>query len=998
MRYLIAICFLGLSYYAGAQATAGNTDPIAIYNKGVELFEKEKYGAAMHEFDQYVKQGQDAQTIINSKYYSAVCGIRLEHRDGEKRLIAFTKDYPENSRINDANWELAKFYFGNEKWRKSVKYLEKVEPFNLLSEDLNEYYFKLGYSHFMKEEYEEAKKGFEKIIYSKNKYYTKANYYYGYINYKEGNYDKALTAFEKIKDGGPKTMDLYIVQIYYAKGNYKKAIAHGDTLTFKDIKNEVNFIIGKSYYQLADYSKAVEYFNQYNHKISDLLDEENYQIGYSYYALDKYDKAYVYFMRIANNNDSLGQVAGYNLAHCFLKLDKKENARNAFYEASRVDYNKAVKETAEFNYAKLSFELSFQNVAIDAFQSFINTYPKSEYIDEARGLLAELFLQTQNYKDAVIVMEGITNLNDRTKKAYQKISYFWAEDRYANKQFDVAEEYFKKALKYKEDRVLEAQTYFWLGELSYASRDYNGAISNFNKAIDNSQAKESKYYNICFYNLGYTYFDQKNYGKALNYFKKYTDLENYYNDRPNRYLDASIRLADCYFMTKNYDGAIDKYNYIVTKKGPGSDYSLYQIATIYGLQSKDIQKLNTLSKLLSNYPSSIYLDDAEYESGMLNMNNREYSKALTNFNNLVNSYPSSNYVSKAQLNIGNIYVKQSNNAKAITQLEYVAKSYKGSDESKSALRILEEVMVSQGDAEEYIAFVKSIGETIEVTRADSLLYVSIYQKYRNGSCNQSVINFDNYLKNSPDGNYRTEANYYKAECEYELGNLDKAIVNYEAVVASGNNNFIPRSSSRAAYIHFRNKEYEKALYYYKELEKSTNTKDYLTTALIGQMRCNYLLEEYAFAKKDAERVIANETSTKDALIEANLVLGRVNFMDDDLSTAKANFTEVVKGTKSVMAAESKYYLCQIQFKEEDYKGTKKGVFELMDNHASYDYWVAKGFILLADVYLAEGDTFQAKATLKTVVDSYKGKELGNIAEEKLRDLESKEAIKPEDDE
>ena len=997
MRYLIAICLLGISYYASAQATVINTDPVAIYNKGIELFEKEKYGPAMHEFDDYAKVGKDAQTVINAKYYSAVCGLKLEHRDGEKRVLAFIRDYPENSRINDANWELAKFYFNDSKWRKSVKYLEKVAAFDLQPEEINEYYFKLGYAHFMEDEYTEAKESFSKIIVTENTYYARANYYYGYICYKEGEYSKALIAFDKIKNRGPKTMDLYIVQIYYAQGNYKRAISHGDTLTFKDIKNEVTFIIGKSYYQLGEYSKAVGYFNQYEHKISDLLPEENYQIGYSYYALDKYDKAYVYFMRIANNNDSLGQVAGYNLAHCFLKLDKKENARNAFFEASRVNFNKKVQETAAFNYAKLSFELSFQNVAITAFQSFINDYPKSEYADEARGLLAELFLQTQNYKDAVIVMEGIKNLNAQSQKAYQKISYFWAEDRYANKQFEVAKEYFQKALKYPTDKVLQAQTYFWLGELSYAEKDYNAAISNFTKATDNSEAKESKYYNICFYNMGYCYFDQKNYGKALNYFKKYTDLENYYNDRPSRYLDASTRLADCYFMTKNYDGAVDKYNYIVTKNGPGSDYALFQIATIYGLQSKKIQKLNTLNKLLANYPSSIYLDDAEFESGLLNMENGDYTKAAANFNQLINTYPSSNYVSKAQLNLGYIYVKQGDNTKAINQLKLVAKTYKGSDESKSALRVLEEIMVNQGDAEAYIAFVESIGGSIEITRADSLLFVSIYQKYKTGSCNQSVINFDNYLKNYPKGNYRTEANYYKAECEYELQNFDKAIANYEAVIEANASNFIPRAAGRVAGLYFKNNNYEKALRYYKILETATNTKDYYVTALTGQMRCNYLLGEYVFAKKDAEKIIASDKATKEALIEANLVIGRVNFMDKAYPQAATNFNEVIKGTKSVMAAESKYYLCEIKYLQKDYKAAKKSVFELVDNYASYDYWVAKSFLLLADVYLAEGDTFQAKATLKAVIDSYEGEELGIKAEEKLRDINSKEAIKEEEE-
>ena len=44
-------------------------------------------------------------------------------------------------------------------------------------------------------------------------------------------------------------------------------------------------------------------------------------------------------------------------------------------------------------------------------------------------------------------------------------------------------------------------------------------------------------------------------------------------------------------------------------------------------------------------------------------------------------------------------------------------------------------------------------------------------------------------------------------------------------------------------------------------------------------------------------------------------------------------------------------------------------FEELPN---YDYWVAKTYILLADNYVALKDNFQAKATLKSIIDNYKG--------------------------
>ena len=73
---------------------------------------------------------------------------------------------------------------------------------------------------------------------------------------------------------------------------------------------------------------------------------------------------------------------------------------------------------------------------------------------------------------------------------------------------------------------------------------------------------------------------------------------------------------------------------------------------------------------------------------------------------------------------------------------------------------------------------------------------------------------------------------------------------------------------------------------------------------------------------------------------------------------------------------------------------------------SYDYWIAKGFILLGDDYVALADTFQAKETYKSIVQNYQRDpadpdDLPAIAQEKLATIttteenKNKEMRKPE---
>ncbi len=44
--------------------------------------------------------------------------------------------------------------------------------------------------------------------------------------------------------------------------------------------------------------------------------------------------------------------------------------------------------------------------------------------------------------------------------------------------------------------------------------------------------------------------------------------------------------------------------------------------------------------------------------------------------------------------------------------------------------------------------------------------------------------------------------------------------------------------------------------------------------------------------------------------------------------------------------------------------------DFIDNNSPHQFWLAKSFILLSDIYLKNGDEFQAKHTLKSIEENY----------------------------
>ena len=79
----------------------------------------------------------------------------------------------------------------------------------------------------------------------------------------------------------------------------------------------------------------------------------------------------------------------------------------------------------------------------------------------------------------------------------------------------------------------------------------------------------------------------------------------------------------------------------------------------------------------------------------------------------------------------------------------------------------------------------------------------------------------------------------------------------------------------------------------------------------------------------------------------------------------------------------------MQYEAGEHEPALESAFDVINNMSSHDYWVAKSFILLADVYAAQGDSFQAISTLESIIANYEGQDdIIPSARERLERLNS----------
>lgn len=964
------------SLHLSAQRTQIYEVAERFYDYGVELYEKKQFIPAEEAFTRYLEETEKIEhhRKDEARIFRWICQIQNGHRSSATDLVRFLKRNPEHTLVYEAYYQLAEYYFTTGRYRRAVRYYEDSEfQSHQSAEKRYRGIFNMGYAYFRTGDNAEARAMFSQLINKKNPYQDKALYYYGYQCYVLKDFDCAESTFKKIEDSGPKTMRLYLAQIAYSRGQYEKALEEIKDIQIDKHEKERLFLMGKAYYQMGQTDLADRYFQQSVDTEEAYDPNEEFQIANVHYLKGRYRAAASRFVRLTGEESELGQVAQFKLADCFLQLGEKEKAFNAFFQAKSKDHDLKVKEYAHFNYAKLATELKRNDVAIDAVSAFILTYPSSYYADPAKGMLAQLFLTTKNYKSAIEVLERITNFDQNTKKAYQKITFHRGEELYANREYQTAYTVFKKSLKYPVSSKLEAEAYFWLGEISYQIKDYQGAISNYNRFLAKPQSESSAFHQSAYYGMGYAYYQQKRYPQALNYFRKYDGRK---GRSTSETLDTYTRLGDCNFLTRQYSAAIISYQKAINLNQNKAEYAMFQQAILYGLINETDRKINNLKRIESIFSRKVnsYVDDAIYELGRVYLQNGQTTTAKATFNRLISTYPNSQFVAKSMLNLGLIEFNNEDEEAALATYKSVVKKYPRSSEAKDALSYIESIYVNSGRGDEYISYVNSLPYTaVSLTAQDSILYESAINKYREGKCELAINNFKKYLDRFGDkGFFTIPAHYFRGECERKQGLLSDAKQSYKHVVEVPGNDYEERALLRLAVMSADEKNCEDALKYFGKLEPVASSKSNYVLSLMGQMRCYYENGQYDLAKEKAVDVLPIENVQKRDLVEVNMVLGEIQFKAENWKTAGFHFNYVVETSPNETGAMALYKLAVIEFNQENLDSSRSTIYRLNDDFSPYEYWVVKGFILLADIYVEEEDYFQARATLQSIIDGYDG--------------------------
>jgi TolA-binding protein len=959
------------------------------YHAATDLLAKGKYVAAAEQFRLVERsrlktstqpQFESELSLVkeNAQYYEAVCSLELGNDDAESLFLKFIKEHPENPLAKVAYFQIGKYYFKQEKYAEALKWFDKVTAGELIGSQTTEYKFRKGYAYFATNDYKNAQLLFSEVKNIKSPYTEDATYYFAYIAYLNKDYHLALVNFEKLKNSKKyeSSYPYYITAVYFLDKRYNDVITYAVPIlktTHQQHETEMLRVVGASYFAKADYDNAVSYYSRFEDQDKGKTQntQDSYQMGYAYYKVGNYAKSASELEKLVDQNDVYAQNGNYTLGNVFLKMKNKQSARNAFFVASKMNFDPQLQEDALYEYAKLSYELDFNTQALDATRLYLKNYPQSTRSDEVKTLLGEELLNSRNYKEAVEILEPIPNKSASAKAAYQKVTYYRGLEFYNERAFENAIGIFLRSLKMPSDRKTEALTVYWMAESMYEVRKYSESVQNFERFLDMDYASETPVYNYANYALAYAAFGDEQYKKAAHYFEKF--LAGGEKDR-NTINDAVTRLGDSYFVLKSYAKARENYDRIIAQHNKGEDYALFQRGMIQGLQGSPAAKISTLTDVLNQFPNSDYADDASFEIAYTYFLMSNGATAKTDLQAMIEKYPHSSYIPRALVTIGLIDYNNGNDDLAVESFKKVIQDYSSTDEAKQALKQIEKIYTDKGDAQTFISYAATtpIGN-YSASEQESIMYTAANNLFLKGDWAGTIQAVNAYFDKFPTKPiYDKQSRFIRGQSLINLNRGDEAVADFNVILNDWTSAYTEKSLISMAKWQISQKKYNEAVVFLKKLEINSEYKADYSFAINNLLLCYAQMNMPDDALKYAKLVRDYEKSSQEDKFRTGLYSGLAYLQKGDTTSAVKEFDYTVTNTKTIAAAEAKYNIANIEYHKGRYKASQKTCFDLVKELPNYDYWVAKTYILLADDYVGMKDNFQAKATLKSIIDNYKG--------------------------
>ncbi len=967
----------------GFVATAQTDNREKLIDECQRLYSDGEYATALSILEKIETNGLDSRTRQELELLKALAIYENNATDGRAALLQYLADYPESAKNGLLGCYIAKSYYHSREYEKACDWFTRCDTRRLTPQQRDEatLYYALS---LLSSGNEGATENLLMNLMLKSKAYSKdAEFYLAVINYNRDNLDEAYKTFKEFETDKKYCGEsqYYIAGIYLKKGEAAKAAElaseniNANGATAQDYR--MYHILGAAEFMQGNYEKATEALTIYveNHPAPQRIAQ--YQFGASLYLTGEHDKAMELLSLCTDGNDAIAQSALLYTGLIHLENGNAQAARMALEVASTMTYDNSVREEALYNYALCIHQTRYSPFAesVRAFEQFLNDYPQSKHADRIGEYLIEVYNNTNNYNIALNSINKIKSPSPKILEAKQNILYRLGIQEFVNGNMEGAIDYLNSSLLLSGyNATTHSEALFWKGEALFRKGEMSAARRCYGESLNTGAGANP----LATYGIGYTYFNERRYNEACNRFELFVKSAD--KKDAETLSDAYNRIADCHFYRRSFKTAGEYYAKAANTYNKNADYSLYRYAQIQSLENNQAGSLATYKKLIDKFPGSLHTEQALYEMGRNYIKQEKYREAIDTYDKLIAAFPGSSTARRALAERAMIYNSIGDRENAIAAYKEIIAKYPQSEEAQVAMQDLKSIYVDMGDVEQYARYASATTgmQPVESSEIDTLTYIAAEKAYGRGELDKAKAAFDAYLQNFPAGAFRLNCHYYRGVICYNKGDKEGAVSNFDKVLEFPGNQFREEAMVVVAGICYDNRELEKSSTLYKEIAAESGNAERRKTALTRVLHIAIEQENNNDIIEYATKIEALQDMSPDLVREAAFNRAKAYLALGEHDRAFEDFEQLAQDTRTKEGAESKFLIAQILFEDGSYDFCEDEINEFIEMSTPHTYWMARSFILLADLYTEQGKTLEAKQYLLSLQNNYDGDD--NIAE------------------
>ncbi len=778
-----------------------------------------------------------------------------------------------------------------------------------------------------------------------------------YIHTNQLGYAKNLLA--QLSDSKTHKIDVlyYTAYVHYAEGDYTSALPDFEAVSHtSDYRAKAPVYLADCYMQTGNTQKAYQLIQDYTTRYpdSELTLEASRIKGELLYLQGKYPEAQALLSQYARGVESPKRTALYRLGMSYYNMRQYEQAAASLSESA----SSARDEMAQNAWLHSGISYISQGKtgqARIAFQQASEMGFSKQVQEEAL------------YNYALTLHQGAQSGFGESVGVFERFLNAFPDSRYSN---SVGQH---------------------LTEVYFTTKNYPAALASINKIKSpGSEILAAK--QKVLYNLGVQEFTSSRFSAAESYMTQSIQLGKY---------DAQT-LADAYYWRgesryrqANYSAAIsDLQQHISTTTGKGKNKALALYSLGYA-QFK--QKHYTAARphfeaflaeaakpALSSQISSAMRADVSNRLADCLFTAKQYDQAYQSYQQaLATDASGADYSLYQQALISGL---KGDYTKKVQLLSQINTQYKDSQYGADALYEQGRAYVQTGARQQamdtFASLIERYPQSANARRACNEIGM-IY--YESGQVEASVNAYRQVLERYPN----------TAEAETALANLkdiytSQGKINEYAALADKagkrlSNAELDQMVSAAANRAMANGEYAQALAHYRQLAEQTQSEDMRLEAMTGQLRSAYANKDYASTIDVATRMMQDLKVSPDVKAEAQLLRAESYLQTNRPVEAVADLKTLSSDTRTVYGAQATIRLAQYAYDTKQYQSAETVLLTFIDSGTTHAYWLARGFVLLSDVYMATDRKVEARQYLLSLKSNYtENEEINKMVEERLK--------------